>query len=140
MAIGVTMALTTYKDALRAALVPGDLHILPANPRTVHWGYFDPALAPALTVRSGDLIRAEAITHHAGDAPDLMMDAAVTRIFSEIPPEDRNPGVHIMTGPIFAGISTTGASARAPRCITRWRSMAGCSRSAIRTYRRAMAS
>jgi acetamidase/formamidase len=95
------MVLSTQKGALRAAAVPGNLYILPANPRTVHWGYFDPALAPVLTVKSGDLIRAEAITHHAGDAPDLMMDAAVTRIFAEIPAEDRNPGVHIMTGPLF---------------------------------------
>jgi len=34
----------------------------------VHWGYFDAAQTPAIRVRSGDLIRAEAITHHAGDA------------------------------------------------------------------------
>jgi acetamidase/formamidase len=81
--------------------VPGALHHLKATPTTVHWGYFDAALAPALTVRSGDLIQAEAITHHAGDAPDLMMDEGVTAIFREIPEADRNPGVHIMTGPIF---------------------------------------
>jgi acetamidase/formamidase len=67
----------------------------------VHWGYFDAALAPALTVQSGDLIHAEAITHHAGDAPELMMDETVSAIFREIPESDRNPGVHIMTGPIF---------------------------------------
>ncbi|MEA1647918.1 acetamidase/formamidase family protein [Nitrospirillum sp. BR 11164] len=76
------------------------LHLLPATPRTVHWGYFTPDQAPALTVKSGDIIQAEAITHHAGDAPDLMMDEAVARIFKEIPEADRNPGVHIMTGPI----------------------------------------
>ena len=56
------------------AIVPAALHQLPATARNVHWGYFDAALAPALRVRSGDLIRAEAITHHAGDAPELMMD------------------------------------------------------------------
>ena len=58
----------------RARLRPS-LHDLKATPKTVHWGYFDAALAPALRVASGDIIRAEAITHHAGDAPDLMMDA-----------------------------------------------------------------
>lgn len=77
------------------------LHDLPARTNTVHWGYFDAAKAPALTVRSGDLIRAEAVTHHAGDAPDLMMDEAVRTLYEQIPHEDRNPGVHIMTGPIF---------------------------------------
>jgi acetamidase/formamidase len=45
-------------------------------------------------------VRVEALTHHAGDAPELMMDAGITEIFDAIPPEDRNPGVHIMTGPI----------------------------------------
>jgi acetamidase/formamidase len=95
------MALVTEQDGARADVAPTGLHFLPATPRTVHWGYFDPAMSPVLTVSSGALIQAEAITHHAGDAPDLMMDAGVERIFREIPPADRHPGVHIMTGPIF---------------------------------------
>ena len=85
----------------RADLQPGALHQLPATPQTVHWGYFDAGLAPVLTVKSGDLIQAEAITHHAGDAPELMMDEVVTAIFDQVPASDRNPGVHIMTGPVF---------------------------------------
>jgi len=80
---------------------PGALHRLRATPETVHWGYFDAALAPVLKVKSGDLIHAEAITHHAGDAPDLMMDEGVKAIFDGVPESERNPGVHIMTGPIF---------------------------------------
>jgi acetamidase/formamidase len=90
-----------HHEAQREQLSPGALHRLPATPKNVHWGYFDAALAPALTVKSGDLIQAEAVTHHAGDAPELMMDVGVQKIFDDIPPEDRNPGVHIMTGPIF---------------------------------------
>ncbi len=85
----------------RPDTLPGALHTLHATPRTVHWGYFDPALAPALRVRSGDLVQAQAVSHHAGDAPELMMDDAIERIFSEIPAADRHPGVHIMTGPIL---------------------------------------
>ncbi len=87
--------------AARRDTPPGALHHLHATPKSVHWGYFDAALAPVLKVKSGDLIHAEAITHHAGDAPDLMMDEGVGAIFGEIPEADRNPGVHIMTGPIF---------------------------------------
>uniref|UniRef100_E6PK44 Putative Acetamidase/Formamidase n=1 Tax=mine drainage metagenome TaxID=410659 RepID=E6PK44_9ZZZZ len=75
-------------------------HELPATLATVHWGYFDAGLAPALRIRSGDVVRAEAVTHHAGDAPDLMMDDAVRALYETIPEEDRNPGVHLMTGPI----------------------------------------
>ena len=80
----------------RPDVLPTALHTLNATPATVHWGYFDPSIKPALRIKSGDLVSAEAITHHAGDAPDLMMDEAVTRIFTEIPEDDRNPGVHIM--------------------------------------------
>ncbi len=76
------------------------LHDLPALPRNVHWGYFDAALAPVLHVRSGDFVRAEAVTHHAGDAPELMMDEALRTLYASIPEQDRQPGVHLMTGPI----------------------------------------
>ena len=86
---------------VRADASPGALHRLKATPATVHWGYFDAGLAPVLRVKSGDLIEAEAVTHHAGDAPDLMMDEGVSAIFSGVPEADRNPGVHIMTGPIY---------------------------------------
>lgn len=74
------------------------VHDLPATPGTVHWGYFDRSLAPALTVASGDIVRVEALTHHAGDAPDLLMDEGIERVFEEV--EDRGPGPHLLTGPI----------------------------------------
>ena len=85
--------------AERARLRP-TLHEIRATPETVHWGYFSASLAPVLRVASGDVIRAEAVTHHAGDAPELMMDEGVSAIFAGVPVEDRNPGVHILTGPI----------------------------------------
>jgi acetamidase/formamidase len=74
------------------------LHDLPATPATVHWGFFDASLEPVLTVRSGDLVRIEALTHHAGDAPDLLMDEGIERVFAEV--TDRGPGPHLLTGPI----------------------------------------
>jgi acetamidase/formamidase len=95
------MSLIRDEKRSERALLRPVLHDLKATPKTVHWGYFDASLAPALKVASGDVIRAEAITHHAGDAPDLMMDNAISAIFNEIPEDDRNPGVHIMTGPIY---------------------------------------
>jgi acetamidase/formamidase len=74
------------------------VHELPATPETVHWGYFDCSLEPALTIRSGDLVRIETITHQAGDAPDLLMDEGIERVFDQV--EDRGPGPHLLTGPI----------------------------------------
>src|SRR5580700_4830584 len=77
------------------------LHVLPATKKTVHWGYFSSNLAPALRVRSGDLVQVEAVTHHAGDAPHLLMDDGIRQLFNDIPEDDRYPGVHILTGPIY---------------------------------------
>lgn len=95
------MALTVQQRAVRDEVQPTGLHYLRATPETVHWGYFSPDIPPALFVRSGALIQAQAVTHHAGDDPDLMFDADICRIFTEIAPETRAPGVHIMTGPIY---------------------------------------
>ena len=95
------MALICDHGAVRHDIKPGALHRLDATPETIHWGYFSPEIPPVLTIRSGDLIQAQAVTHHAGDAPDLMMDAAIQRIYAEVPPDTRAPGVHIMTGPIY---------------------------------------
>ena len=74
------------------------VHRLPATPPTVHWGYFDPRLEPVLTVSSGDLVAIETLTHHAGDAPDLLMDASIVDVFDRV--TDRGPGPHLLTGPI----------------------------------------
>jgi len=95
------MAFICEPGRTRPDVVPGALHQLRATPKSIHWGYFDAAIAPALRVKSGDLIQAEAVTHHAGDAPELMFDEGVETIFREVPEADRNPGVHIMTGPIY---------------------------------------
>ena len=95
------MALITAHGEQRPDTEARSLHLLRATPETVHWGYFHAAVKPALTIQSGDLIMAQAVTHHAGDAPELMMDDEVRRIYTEVPEDDRNPGVHIMTGPIF---------------------------------------
>ncbi len=93
------MSLIKPEPSTHSTLAP-ELHFLPATPANVHWGYFDASIAPSLKVKSGDIIRAQAITHHAGDAPELMMDERIKTLFREIPEADRYPGVHIMTGPV----------------------------------------
>jgi acetamidase/formamidase len=76
-------------------------HVVRATPETVQWGAFDPSVAPVLRVGSGDIVVVECLAHHAGDAPDLMMDDGVRAVYEGILPEQRGPGVHIVTGPIF---------------------------------------
>ena len=75
-------------------------HLLPATGETCYWGYIDRDQPPCLTVASGDVVEIEAVTHHAGDAPDLLMDDGVRALWAAIPESDRGPGVHILTGPI----------------------------------------
>ena len=76
------------------------MHELKATLDTVQWGAFDASTEPVLRIRSGDIVDIECLTHHAGDAPDLLMDDAVRAIYEAIPPAKRTPGVHIITGPI----------------------------------------
>jgi acetamidase/formamidase len=73
---------------------------LTATPDTCFWGYLDAAEQPVLSVNPGETITIEAVTHHSGDAPDLLMDDGIKAIWDGIAPENRAPGVHIMTGPI----------------------------------------
>jgi acetamidase/formamidase len=75
-------------------------HTLAATPDTCYWGFIDRDRPPVLTVADGDVIAVEAVTHHAGDAPDLLMDDGVRALWSAITEDQRGPGVHILTGPI----------------------------------------
>jgi acetamidase/formamidase len=47
------------------------------------------------------MVIVETVTPHAGDAPELMMDDAIRNIFQSIPLQERGPGPHILTGPIY---------------------------------------
>lgn len=80
-------------------ILMSQIHKLPATPHTVHWGYYDKSWQPALVVKSGDIVEIEAICHQSGDAPELLMDEAITAIYDAFP--DRNMGDHIVTGPIY---------------------------------------
>ena len=39
---------------------------------TVHWGYFSKTLPHKLSIKSGDEVTVEMVSHHCGDDPDLM--------------------------------------------------------------------
>jgi acetamidase/formamidase len=82
----------------RATTTPA-LHTLTATPDTVHWGFFSSRLEPVLQVRSGDIVRIETVTHHASNAPDLLIDDGLAPIFAG--DMERGPGPHVLTGPIY---------------------------------------
>jgi acetamidase/formamidase len=79
---------------------PKAQHHLAATPETCVWGYIDRDTPPVLEVDPGDVIEIEAVTHHAGDAPDLLMDDGIRAIWEGIAESARGPGVHVLTGPI----------------------------------------
>ena len=73
---------------------------LPATPETCQWGFIDRDLHGSLEVPNGATLDVEAISHHAGDAPDLTLDPALEALWKAFPPDQRGPGVHILTGPV----------------------------------------
>src|SRR5690606_22673207 len=92
---------------------PGlDAVTIAASPDTCYWGYLDPAQPAIVSVDSGTELLIEAVTHHAGDAPDLMMDDGITAIWAGIPEVSRSPGVHIMPGPIHVLGAVPGGTLR----------------------------
>jgi acetamidase/formamidase len=79
-------------------------HELPLLPEHVHWGYYDAAVPPVLTVRSGDRVRLETMVAHGlwrlrrAGAEDHRIPASMVAVEEAI--TDRGPGAHPMTGPI----------------------------------------
>ena len=49
-------------------------HHLPVSAKSVHWGFFSSLLKPVLTVKSGDFVTVETLTHHANDDPERMVE------------------------------------------------------------------
>jgi acetamidase/formamidase len=92
---------TISKKVEKIFMNNSNFHIIKATPETVKWGYFDNSARPVIKIKSGDIVYLETITHRAGDAPDFMMDDEVKNIYEKIEKNERGPGVHILTGPIY---------------------------------------
>jgi acetamidase/formamidase len=74
-------------------------HALTAGPRTVHWGYFDAALAPVLEIDPGDIVVLDSVSGSPADLPPSghTVRDSLRAIHAAIAPE---LGPHILTGPI----------------------------------------
>src|ERR1700741_2706629 len=77
-------------------------HRLDAGPETVHWGYFDAALKPLITVDSGDTVVISTVSGPASAMPPpgsgLTVPEALTAIHAKVQPKLNGP--HILTGPV----------------------------------------
>jgi acetamidase/formamidase len=74
-------------------------HRIDAAPETVHWGYFDAALAPILTIESGESVTISTVSGPPEVMPSgsFTIPPALSAIHATMSP--RLPG-HICTGPV----------------------------------------
>src|ERR1700729_462403 len=77
-------------------------HRLDAGADTVHWGYFDAALKPLITVDPGDTVVISTVSGAPAQMPDarsgFTVPAALPAIHAKVQPKLGGP--HILTGPV----------------------------------------
>src|ERR1017187_6575648 len=80
---------------------------LKASPDTVAWGYYWYHAKPVLHIKSGDTVEIQTMTT---SSPTSLANAGVKAediqpelkaIYEQVKREDRGPGGHVLTGPIF---------------------------------------
>jgi acetamidase/formamidase len=77
-------------------------HVLRSSPQTVHWGFFDGALDPVLTIDSGDCVVIECVSGNPEWMPPNSSGFEVLPELRQIHEHvKRGTGNHILTGPIF---------------------------------------
>lgn len=95
-------------------------YYIPANDKTIHWGYFSKSMEPLIKLDSGDYATIETVTHHSNDDIERMVkgDPGVESIFhwdakhKAVDRRGAGPmdhplgaggglGVHVCTGPVF---------------------------------------
>jgi acetamidase/formamidase len=78
------------------------VHRLDASPETVHWGFYDAALKPLITVDSGDTVTFSTVSGHPWQVPKpgsgLAIPPALAAIHQKLQPKVGGP--HILTGPV----------------------------------------
>ena len=77
-------------------------HLLRSAPDTIHWGYFDGALEPVLTIESGERVAIECVSGNPEWMPPKSSGFEVLPELQDIHARvKRGSGNHILTGPIF---------------------------------------
>ena len=70
-------------------------HRLDAAPETVHWGYFDAALKPLLTVESGDTVTISTVSGMASQMPAAAARRAARARRDPPSVQQKLPGPHL---------------------------------------------
>src|SRR5215510_2930484 len=109
-AAGLVIALTCPAAAQPAPTVDATL---PSRPETIVWGYITADLPPALTIKSGQTVKIDTVSHQgllgkedpvaffasAGITKDQVLQDAVD-IYKTVP-RTKGLSVHVLTGPIY---------------------------------------
>ncbi len=107
MTISTALTVATLGVTLRGQdpAPPGQVHALPASPRTVAWGYYSAKAAPVLRIKSGDSVDVHTmLTSSPGrlegaGVPPEQVEPELRAITKEV--TDKGPGGHILNGPVF---------------------------------------
>lgn len=74
---------------------------LSSRPGTVHWGYFDAALEPVLTIRSGDTVTVETLSGQPETLPPEQSEfVLLPEHRAVLEATARGAGAHLLTGPV----------------------------------------
>jgi acetamidase/formamidase len=82
-------------------------HDLPATPKTVQWGHYDASTAPALRIKSGDTVVFHTVLTNSPSGLEKAgvkaedVEKSLRDIFDGVPQNERGPGGHILTGPVY---------------------------------------
>lgn len=106
-AVGVCAATALALNAQQA-------HELPLAPPNVHWGYYDAAIKPVLTIESGARVRVETMVARGVErlrlagAPEGEIPESLKAVEAAV--KTRGPGPHPLTGPIYVSGAEPGDS------------------------------
>jgi acetamidase/formamidase len=83
------------------------VHRLEATPETIAYGYYWAAAPPVLRIASGDIIDVDTLLTNTPEGlakaglPDDRIQASLKAIVSQVTGDQRGPGGHILTGPVY---------------------------------------
>ena len=101
------MVIALLSVSLAAQTQAPKTHRLEATPKTVAYGYYWAETPPVLRVASGDIIDVDTLLtnsptglQNAGVAPEKIQ-TSLRNIVAEVSGDQRGPGGHILTGPVY---------------------------------------
>ncbi|MCH7825997.1 MAG: acetamidase/formamidase family protein [Acidobacteria bacterium] len=103
VAAGLVVALASLAQGAPAQ----QMHRLEAGPSTVAFGYYWSEAEPVLRIASGDIIDVDTMLTsnpnrlEAMGLPPDQVQQSLRDIYEQVPREDRGPGGHILTGPVY---------------------------------------